>query len=553
MVRTVIAIGAALAVSWLVPGELVAQAPTADSAPPLFDQLGGHQRTITTSSADAQRYFNQGLNWMYAFNHDEAIRSFLHAAELDPLSPMPWWGIAYCEGPNYNDEVMTPERSKAAWYALQNARARSERGSPVERALIKALMARYQYPPPEDRSGLEAAFSEAMAEVWKNFPSDVDVGTLYAESMMVQRPWKLYTRDQQLEPGTSEILATLERVIEMAPQHPGALHLYVHATEPSADPTRGLEAARRLEDLVPASGHLLHMPSHIYVKTGYWADAIAQNEKAMAADTAYLEKSPEQGLQYLYMVHNAHMLAYAAMMSGREKEAMQAARAMWARIPEPALREVGPVFDLWMCSVYDVQKRFGRWDALLEEPAPPEFLPVTTAIWRAHRAIAQAAKKNFAEATREWEAFRLAKAALPEDHMAFADSAHTLLEISDLFIEGEILLQQEKWAEAANLLEKAVEIEDSLTYGEPPQWLQPVRHTLGAVYLRSGEVAEAERVYRDDLERWPNNGWSLFGLSRALEEQGKQAEANEVRKKYGRAWARADAPIETSCKCIPST
>ncbi len=295
------------------------------------------------------------------------------------------------------------------------------------------------------------------------------------------------------------------------------------------------------------------MPSHIYVKTGHWQEAITQNEKAMAADLAYLKKSPNQGLQYLYIVHNAHMLAYASMMSGREQEAMAAAREMWKRIPEPALREVGPVFDLWMCSVYDVQKRFGRWDELLAEPAPPEYLPVTVAVWRAHRAIAYAAKKDFPSARKELDEFRQAKASLPEDHMVLLDSAHTLLEISDLFIRGEILLQQEKWDQAAALLEQAIEIEDGLTYGEPPQWLQPVRHTLGAVYLKAGKSAKAAATYRADLQRWPNNGWSLFGLARALEMQGDQETAKEYLEQYQRAWAKADAPIKTSCKCIPST
>jgi tetratricopeptide (TPR) repeat protein len=241
------------------------------------------------------------------------------------------------------------------------------------------------------------------------------------------------------------------------------------------------------------------------------------------------------------------------MMSGREREAMAAARAMWKNVPDDALRDVGPVFDLWMCSVYDVQKRFGRWDDILAEDPPPEFLPITTAIWRAHRAIAYAAKKDFPNAWREHEAFRRAKAAVPEDLIAITDPAHTILDVSDYFIAGEIALQQGRWERAAKLLEEGAKIEDSLSYGEPPQWLQPIRHTLGAVYLKSGRYQDAERVYREDLAKWPGNGWSLFGLSRALEGQGKTAEANQVKCQYDRAWARADEPTETSCKCIPKT
>ncbi len=519
----------------------------------LFDGMGPHQRTITTDVPEAQHYFDQGLTWTYAFNHDEAIRSFTRAAELDPQCAMAWWGVALCEGPNYNDPIMTDERSAAAWAALQNALARINNASPVERALIEALSHRYAKPWPEDRIGLEQAYADAMANVWAAYPDDSDVGTLYAEAMMVKRPWKLYSLDYEPAEDTATIEAVLEHVMDLDPYHPGANHLYIHAVEPSDDPDRGLVAADRLSDLVPASGHLLHMPSHIHVKTGLWDEAIIQNEKAMRADATYLALSPNQQIQYLYMVHNAHMLAYAAMMSGREQEAMAAARAMWENIPDDALRGVGPIFDRWMSSVYDVQKRFGRWDDILAEPAPPSFLPITTAIWRAHRAIAYAAKQDFADAELEYEAFRAVSASIPEDHLSGTDLAHRVLEVSDYFIRGEIALQQGDLARAAELLEQAAVVEDTLTYGEPPQWLQPVRHTLGAVYLKSGQFDQAERVYREDLAKWRNNGWSLYGLSRALSAQGKLAEAGEVEHQYHRAWARADAPTTTSCKCIPKT
>jgi tetratricopeptide (TPR) repeat protein len=370
---------------------------------------------------------------------------------------------------------------------------------------------------------------------------------------MVQTPWKLYTPDFKPGENTPKIVSVLERVMELDPQNPGGNHLYIHAVEPSADPDRGLAAAARLEDAVPASGHLLHMPSHIYVKTGRWDGAIAQNEKAMRSDAKYRSLSPEQGIQHMYMVHNAHMLAYAAMMSGREREAMAAARSMWTDIPVDALKTFAPFVDLWMTSVYDVQKRFGRWGEILAEDAPPDFLPITTAVWRAHRAIAYAAKKDLAGAEREYEAFRRAKAAVPEDSVFGQDPTHRILEVSDLFIAGEIALQQEQWDRAAELLQKAAKVEDTLTYGEPPQWLQPVRHTLGAVYLKAERYADAERVYRQDLARWPNNGWSLYGLSRALEGQDKTTEASKVRQQYLRAWRRADEMTHTSCKCIPKT
>jgi tetratricopeptide (TPR) repeat protein len=493
------------------------------------------------------------LIWTYAFNHDEAIRSFKHAAKLDGKCAMAWWGLALCEGPNYNDPVMTEERSAAAWDALQKAQARIENTPPVERALIEALGRRYTKPWPVDRAELDQAYADAMSHVWAAYPDDTDVGTLYADAMMVRRPWRLFTVDQKPAKGTDKIVAVLERVLELDSVHPGANHLFIHAVEPSANPKQGLKAAKRLCDLVPASGHLLHMPSHIYVKTGRWNEAIIQNQKAMRADARYRSLSPEQGFQHLYMVHNAHMLAYAAMMSGREKEALAAARAMWKNVPDEALREVGPLFDLWMCSVYDVQKRFGRWDAILAEDPPPSFLPITTAIWRAHRAIAYAAKKDFENSRREHKEFRRAKAAVPEDHVAITDLAQTIFDVSDYFVAGEIALQQKRWEEAASLLEQGAKIEDSLSYGEPPQWLQPIRHTLGAVYLKSQRYEEAERVYREDLAKWPNNGWSLYGLNRALELQGAMKEARAVKQQYERVWSRAEEDIDTSCKCIPET
>ena len=519
----------------------------------LFERMGSHTRRIRTSNPEAQKFFDQGLAWMHAFNHDEAIRSFARAAVLDPECAMAWWGIALCEGPNYNDPEMTDERSAAAWGALQEARARIESAAPVERALIEALSARYAEPWPEDRSGLEQAYADAMARVWAANPEDSDVGALYAEAMMVQRPWMLYSEAGEPEGDTPLIVATLERVLELDPANPGVNHLYIHAVEPSTDPDRAIAAADRLGSQVPVAGHLNHMPSHIYVQVGQWDKSIEQNALAIEADDRYRELSPEQGIQHMYMVHNAHMLAFSAMMVGREAEAMAAARDMWADLPLEVMEGVAPFVDLWMTSVYDVQKRFGRWDELLAEPGPPEFLPITTAVWRAHRAIACAAKKDFDGAMREYDAFHEASAAVPEDSVFGGDPARGILEVSKHFVAGEIALQHGEWKLAAEHLEKAVAAEDALSYGEPPQWLQPTRHTLGAVYMKAGLHAEAERVYRRDLVKWRGNGWSLFGLHRSLAAQGKEPEAAEFRRKYEAAWAKAEAPTETSCVCIPKT
>jgi len=527
----------------------------ASGAAQVFEGMGPYQRDVTTSSPEARRFFEQGLNWAYSFNHDEAVRSFTKAAELDPGCAMAWWGISYAQGPNYNDTGMSPERCAAAWAALQKAEAALDDEAPVEHALVMALSHRYEPEATTDRSKLDQAYADAMADVWKRFPGDPDVGTLYAEALMVQHPWKLYDDDGKPErEDTLKIVEALEHVLERFPQHPGANHLYIHAIEPSNDKERAIPAADRLSDLVPASGHMRHMPSHIYVQVGMWDRSIEQNTKAEEQDRRYRQLSPEVGIQNGYMVHNSHMLAFSAMMVGREREAMAAARAMWEDLPEQALKDYGPFFDAVMCSIYDVEKRFGRWDQILAEPAPPENMPATGAMWRAHRAIAYAAKKDFASAAHEQELFRAAKEALPaEPGWAEYETARRFLEVSDLFISGEIALQKEDWDGAIGFLEKAAAEEDALGYNEPPMYLQPTRHTLGAVYLKAGRPADAERTYRKDLSIWRENGWSLYGLMRALEEQGKTEEARKVRAEFERVWAGADEPTMTSCKCIPET
>ncbi|MFT5422925.1 MAG: tetratricopeptide (TPR) repeat protein [Phycisphaerales bacterium] len=526
---------------------LAVDAPNAQ----LFDGMGDRTRPITTTSPEAQVFFDQGMAWMYAFNHDEAIRSFAKAAELDPNAAMPWWGISVCEGPNYNDPMMTDDRNAASWGALQEALARLDGASDLERALIGAIAERYDKPFPESRTHLEEAFAAAMGELWEQNPDDTLVGALYAESLMVQRPWKLYTSDRQPEQDTPEIVATLERVMAIDPGNAGANHLYIHAVEPSTNPDRALPAADRLGLQIPKAGHLNHMPSHIYIQTGLWDKSIEMNALAMVSDGEYIERSPEQGIQYMYQVHNAHMLAFSAMMAGREKEAMDAARAMWETIPEEVLLGVAPWVDLWMTSVYDVHKRFGRWDALLAEPGPPEYLPITTAVWHAHRAIAYAAKKDLKNAKIEQALFEESCAAMPEDSVWGADPTYKILDVSRNFIAGEIALQQDNWDEAAEWLEAGAAIEDVLGYGEPPQWLQPIRHTLGVVYLKAEKFEDAERVYRDDLSHWRHNGWSLYGLARALEGQGRDSEAAEIMKQYEAAFEKADAMHKTSCLCVP--
>jgi len=520
---------------------------------PLFRGMGTHERRVTTSFPAAQRYFNQGLTWAYAFNHDEAIRSFSAATRHDPHCAMAWWGIALCHGPHINNPVVPPDRAAAAWAALQKAIAHQPSASPVEQALISALAARYADPQPEDRRPLDQAYADAMARVWGEFPDDPDVGTLYAEAMMDLRPWDLWTHAGEPQPGTEKILAVLEKVMSIDPQNPGANHLYVHAVEASPDPARANAAADRLRQLVPASGHLVHMPSHIDVKTGRYRLAAEQNVDAIRADGKYLDISPKQGFYRVYMVHNQHMLAFASMMEGRYAAALAAARAVVKSVPDDYLRENAVFVDPFMAVVYDTHKRFGRWDELLREPAPPSCLLVTTAMWRYSRGLAYAAKGEIALAEQEQAAFRTAVAAVPEDRVLAINPARLVLRIAEHMLNGEIALRRGETDTSVTELRKAVELEDQLLYMEPPEWMQPVRHTLGAVLLSAERYAEAEKVYREDLAEWPDNGWSLYGLSRSLAGQNKSAEAARLATEFGKSWSRADTPIASSCACVPQT
>jgi tetratricopeptide (TPR) repeat protein len=519
----------------------------------LFDGMGRHHRTVTTQSRAAQRYFDQGLTWAYAFNHDEAIRSFEEAARLDPQCAMACWGVAFSNGPHINNPAMPPERSEAAWHALQKALALKENASPVERALIDALSRRYAWPAPEDRRALDEAYAAAMGEVWAAHGDDPDVGTLYAEALMDLHPWDLWTKDGRPKEDTELIVATLEEVLRIDSQNPGANHLYIHAIEASPNPERANAAADLMREAVPASGHLLHMPTHIDVLLGRWAQASLQNEKAIRADSAYRAIRPRIGFYRIYMAHNQHMLTFASMMEGRGARALEAARDVVAGVPEDYGREQAAFIDPWMSIPYDVLKRFGKWDELLAEPAPPSYWPISTSMWRGHRAIAFAAKGDVAGADRERAAFLHAVANVPADAVMGINKAHHVFDIAKHFVNGEIAFRKGNVDESVTELRRAAELEDELLYMEPPEWIQPVRHTLGAFLLSVGRYEEAEKIYREDLEKWPENGWSLHGLAKCLRARGATAEAQDTENRFRKAWARADTPIGSSCLCVPGT
>jgi len=517
-----------------------------------FGGLGPHTRPVTTLHPDAQSWFDQGLNFLFAFNHDEAIRSFEKAAEADPGCAMALWGIALANGPHINNPMVDEAHAKAAWKALGKVRELAPRASPVEKALIEALGRRYADPQPEDRSGLDKAYAETMRGVWTAYPKDSDVGAIFAESLMDVHPWDLWTADGKPQPWTPEILQVLETVIAKNPRHPLALHLYIHAVEASPEPGRADAAANTLRTLTPGLGHLVHMPSHIDVRRGRWEEAVVANRLAMAADAAYIPRAKPPGFYRIYMAHNYHMLAFASMMRGESRQATEALKTMIAQMPEDFLVGLAPIVDGYLASPYEVHLRFGRWEAMLKEPEPRELFPLCRTLWRFARGVSLAALGRTAEAREEQKKFLEARAKVGKDAIFGNNGAGDLLGVAEKSLEGEILYREGKEAEAFATLREAVTREDALRYDEPPDWIQPVRHTLGAALLRSGRNREAEAVYREDLKHWPMNGWSLYGLGRSLRFQNKALEATDAELKFKEVWKNADLPITSSCLCLPA-
>jgi len=517
---------------------------------PIYSGLGDFSRQISTTSSEAQRYFNQGLSFMYAFNHDEAIRSFKRASEIDPLCAMAFWGIAVANGPHINKPQLPKERARAAWVALNKAKERALQANPVERALINALSYRYGDPPPDDRRMLEQAYAEAMGRVWKKFPHDADVGALYAESLANLRPWDLWTPDGKPQPGTETIIEVLNAVLALNPKHPLGNHLMIHAVEASPEPVLADQAADMLRDLQPGLGHLVHMPSHIDVRRGRWQQAILANTKAIDADQRYRARSGEQGFYRLYMAHNHHMLTYGAMMTGQRALALKTIRNMVADIPLEFFR-ANAFADGFMAMPLEVRMRFGLWDEILAEPAFPDYVPISRTLQHYARAVAYAAKDDVPAALKEQEAFLQARSLVPEDAFFGNNRADHILNVAERFMRGEILYRAGRIEEGLSDLREAVAHEDSLRYDEPPDWIIPVRHALGAALLKAGLFSEAEAVFREDLRRLPGNGWGLYGLTRSLQAQKKKTEAAAVEQRFDAVWQNADIQIKSPCLCLP--
>jgi tetratricopeptide (TPR) repeat protein len=519
---------------------------------PLFSNLGSHHREVTTRSSEAQRYFDQGWIFYQAFNHGEARRAFARAAEIDPTCAMAQWGVALAHGPHINNMEMTEDQSRAAHAAVTKAQELAGGASEVEKALITALAARYPWPIPEDRRVLDEAYARAMREVHARFPDDPDAAVLFAESLMNLRPWDLWSPEGEPRPETPEILAVLEKVMAAHPSHPLANHAYIHAVEASPHPEKALAAADRLRDLVPGAAHLVHMPSHIDIRLGRYAKAVAANERAIAADRRYLAVVPRTGFYSMYRAHNHHFLVYAAMFLGQSRLALSEARALWKALPREEVLALPDILEGFLATPYHVLVRFGRWRDILDAPAPDPAYKVTSAAWRYARGLALSSLGRLEDAAREEEAFLHALDEVPESAYIGNNPARVVLEVGRAMLAGELEYRRGHHERAFQLLREAVRRDVALHYDEPWGWMQPAAHALGALLLEQGRLDEAEAVYRDDLARHPGNGWSLHGLAECLERRGAVEEAARAQEAFRAAWAAADVTLRGSCFCRTS-
>ena len=515
----------------------------------LFSGLGNVHRTISTTSPLAQRYFDQGLALAWAFNHDEATRSFAKAAEIDPHCASCYWGVSLTVGPNYNLPFLSAERAKVAREALVKALANAQHSSPVEQDLIAALARRYPDDRPLDAGGAArvlSAYAAAMHKVAARFPDDLDVQTLYAESLMNLHAWKLWTPAGVPVPGTNEIVATLERVLSRDPDHPGANHYYVHVLEASPHPEKALESAMRLPGLAPGAGHLVHMPAHIYQRIGRYEAAADANRKAAVLDEIYEKTTvPPDYYVLMYSSHNYQFLAASAAMEGRRSEAISAADRSRALVPDSMLFVI-PGYDWYIAEMYTARVRFGLWNELLGMPVPDSRLPGLMVGYLYGRAMAQAATRRIAQARQTLARLRVFAGELPKDTSAGQNSLTDILAVSISMIEARIAEAEHRDLDELRSLRNAVNIEDGLAYNEPRDWFVSCRHALGAALLAAHKPDQAEAVYRDDLRNNPDNGWALFGLQAALRAQGKVGEAARTYQTFKSAWRHADIRLSAS-------
>ena len=513
---------------------------------PIFDGLGSlhHPVTTKTNSTLAQQFFDQGLTFVYAFNHDEAADSFKQAAQYDPDMAMAYWGIALSLGPNINLPEDT-DRGKMAYAAIMKAKSLEANATPAEREYVDALAKRYA-PDGKMNDALQLAYANAMREVARQNPDDPDAGALFAESMMDLHPWALWTPDGKPVAGTDEIVSALEGVMAKHPDHIGANHYYIHAVEASPNPGRALPSAQRLPKLAPAAGHIVHMPSHIYFRVGDYDASATANLAAMKADKIYLrERNPKGLYPIMYVSHNIQFLWASYMMEGNSRGAFKASRELDDAVPLEMVRQM-PMAEGMTPTRYFTEVRFSKWDALLKEPAPPKDLSFTTGVWHYARGLAYAAKNRFADALNEKKKLDTIVAATPPERMVGFNSADRLLAMASATLGGEIDSAQGHHDDAIKHLKDAVALQDALNYEEPPPWYFPVRETLGMELLANGRTADAEQVFRDDLKQYPENGWSLNGLAICLRARNASDEAASIDARFKKAWAHADVTLPAS-------
>jgi tetratricopeptide (TPR) repeat protein len=515
----------------------------------LFDGLGSAHRAITTSSREAQQYFDQGMSLMWGFNHDEATRSFAKAAELDPRCASCFWGVSLTVGPNYNLPFLSAERAKVAFEARRLAEAQVALATPAEQALIGTLAVRYPSAAPLDPATalpVLTAYSGAMKGVAARFADDLDVQTLYAEALMNVHAWKLWTADGQPAPGTEEIVATLRSVLARDPRHLGANHYYVHALEASPHPDEAVPAADRLKTLAPAAGHLVHMPAHIFQRIGRYEDAAEANRRASVADDGYAARTrPPDYYPVMYTAHNYQFLAFSTAMEGRRAETLAAVDNSRRAVSDAMLLEM-PGADWYVAELYTARVRFGAWAEILAMPAPDPRLPGLAAGYLFARAVAQAATGHVDEAHAALADLERLATSVPADAAAGQNTLRDVLAIAIPVVKARIAGAGHQARTEIDCLRQAVAAEDRLSYDEPKNWFFPVRHLLGAALLRVGEAREAERVYREDLHANPSNGWSLIGLRDALRAERRSAEAAAAEAAFNAAWKRADVALTAS-------
>jgi tetratricopeptide (TPR) repeat protein len=513
--------------------------PMHDQSQPvtIMTGLGDLHHPVSTNNPEAQNFFDQGLRLIYAFNHDEAARSFAHAAELDPKLAMAYWGVAEAVGPNYNDPA-SDDRFMRAHEAIQKAVDLSANASPSEQAYIQAMAKRFPTNPKADRRKAAEEYHDAMRQVAKKYPDDLDAATLFAEAGMNLHPWGLWHHDGTPEAGTEEIVATLESVIKRDPNHMGAVHYYIHAVEASPSPERALAGANRLAALAPAAGHIVHMPAHVYIRTGDYEAAVKTNQEAAAVDRAYIQSSGAQGIYpMMYYSHNLHFIAMCASMNGDYAEAKKNADMLASHVG-PAVKMMPPL-EGFMTIPMAVDVRFRKWDDILNMAQPDPAMKITTVFWHFARGMALAGKGRVSEAEAEYKVVSDAEKATSPDvvfAMPINNKAKDIMKISEDVLGAKIAMAKKDNAGAIAMLTEAVSIQDSLKYGEPPDWFFPVRESLGAALLMNGDAAGAEKTFRADLDRNPRNPRSLFGLQQALKAQGKNYDASFLQKQFDTAW-----------------